>query len=251
MNSQAASLALLLFLGVFGCQAATSRKSFPLPAQEAPVLRIACLGDSNTSSNWRHWGDPGFVHGSGWCEQLVTELDEFSVQIENHAVGGARAIDSPPELLTSTGLALDGAHQLAAALAGEPPDLVLLAFVTNDLNPRDPRSPEEIVEALATLAGVAEAAGSTALVATAPAVFPKARTGASSPDPLRIEQVNALIRKTFPDDRRLDFDQGFLLFHYFDEMHLNTAGHTLRARQAAGAIRRALGLSPPRAAGRP
>ena len=206
-------------------------------------LRVACLGDSNTASDWQHRADPSFERGRGWCEQLGDHLAALVVEVDNRASAGARAVAKPPHQLRGSRRILSGPDQLAAALEAGPPDVVLFAFVTNDLHPNDPQLPEEIVATLLELAVTAEERGALAFIATAPPLRPHATPGRFSPDPAAIKRVNDLILQEIPAARRLDFDRDPRAEHYFDVIHLNAAGHALRAREAARVLRAALGMA--------
>ncbi len=224
-------------------------------AARGGTLRVACLGDSNTASDWQHRKDPSFERGHGWCEQLADHLGALVVEVDNRASAGARAVARPPHQLRGSRLILSGPDQLAAALAAGPPDVVLIAFVTNDLHPSDPQPSEEIIATLLELAVAAEERGVLAFLATAPMLRPHATPGRWSPEPAAIKLINDRIREEVPATRRLDFDRSPRADNYLDVIHLNAAGHTLRAREAARAIRAALGMAqesrdPPARSGR-
>ena len=114
----------------------------------------------------------------------------------------------------------------------DAPDVVLLAYGTNDLMRHT--SPEQVVAA--TLGHVLRAReeGVDAFVALTP---PAPQLGGDFGE--RVEALNALLRRAVHPDRILDFHSGFSAADFADTVHLDAGGQEKRARAAWAALRAA------------
>lgn len=179
---------------------------------EDGVLTISCLGDSNTDPNW--WVGPS------WCEQLAGLVSRRNVVLVNKGLGGGTAVDVPD-------WEYDGAGQMTETLEDDRPDVVVLAFGTNDIRFGYPVG--DVVAAYQTLKERAEATGAYVLFGLTPPL------GASFPD---AEQLNdgilgldwtlllshdptSLIDFVSPMVEHLDIEP--------DGIHINAAGQAKRA----------------------
>lgn len=198
---------------------------------------LACLGDSNTYADWQFKQHEGFPKGRGWCEQLAEYLGP-TVVLWNLATPGATAVrnqwpDLPPDVLFS------GFSQIEQALALDRPDIVLVAFGTNDVLPDHAADPATILAAHCEIAARARAAGALVLVATAPKPQPTHdREYRRSPETLA--RFNELLRASFTPDAVLDFEALLEPEDYFDDLHMNAAGQYKRAQEAKRKIEAAL-----------
>ena len=220
---------------------------------------IACLGDSNTDSTWQHEAPGGFSEERGWCERLE-DLFEGRVRTVNLGMGGATILDHP-ELLHGGDMeriAADARRQFRIALESARPDILILAFGTNDVLDDYGFAPDEIVHAYRRFWQMARAEGLLLLAATVPpvqpaeAVFqaPRFRGGGDGRSRADLEEVNRMLRARFPERLLVDFANGFSLEEFLDRVHLNEAGQERRARLAHQAVRRALRELPPVGAAR-
>ena len=175
--------------------------STPAIAQDPPAIgpvcseawgvgdvRVACLGNSNTQSDWQFARPDGFPREEGWCERLADDTNRVTTL--NCGWGGATA--SP----NASGFPyFQGAGQLEAALADPMVEIVILAFGTNDLgfslqNPDhlalDDPTPTAIADVIEMLADAGELAHPVAVrVGEGPRIdlvddrgLPPRRTGA-------------------------------------------------------------------------
>jgi len=175
--------------------------------------RLACLGDSNTTTL------PGFP---GWCERLVAMVDDADFVVVNVAAGGATVVS--PNLMFDS----DATLQMQRALARRP-DAVVLSFGTNDVF--QGRTRAEIQAAYLAQEAVARAAGVAVFVATTPPI-----AGCRRPSCPLVMASNALLRASFPG-RILEFFDGFAPEHFTaDGYHVSAAGQALRAERAFAEI---------------
>jgi lysophospholipase L1-like esterase len=196
------------------------------------VTRIACVGDSNTQSTWQGEVAGGFEPDRGWCEQLEALLARPDWKTINAGLGGTRAVQDP-----SIAPGWSGAVHLAYALDELAPDVVILAYGTNDLS-RSHATPPEVVEALRSLHTACSARNVFAFIALTPPL--PARDAAFN---ARVRELNALIREAFPPETVIDFWLNFEASDFFEDgIHLNASGQTKRARAAAAAIEHALAV---------
>lgn len=189
--------ALLLWL-------ATLSSCFPLVRDwnGDGAVRIAVLGDSNT--------EPYF--GLSWCDVLIAQYP--SVEWRCRGQGGAR-------------LTVHAGDMVTAALA-EAPDVVLLAFGTNDVVYI--RKPEQAFDALLALEKQIDTSGAVTLAALIPP-FPRA----GKPGRRGIAAYNTLVRKHF-GRRTIDFHTGMDSPEYSDGVHFYPAGQKQRAAVAAAVL---------------
>jgi lysophospholipase L1-like esterase len=166
------------------------------------VVRVAVLGDSNTT--------PYF--GLSWCDVLKAKY--AAVDWDCHGQGGANLIGNAAVMLT-------------AALAGAP-DVVLLAFGTNDVLAR--ATPEQAFGALLKLSARIEAAGAVTVPALIPP-FPKM----GAPGRVTIAAYNAMVKEHF-GARTIDFHTGMDDPELFDGVHFYPAGQKRRAVVAAAVL---------------
>jgi lysophospholipase L1-like esterase len=207
----------------------------------AHATRVACLGDSNTQSDWQIGRPDGFPTEQGWCERLAA-----AVTTVNCGWGGATA--SP----NATGAPyFQGQGQLDEALADPLVDFVILAWGTNDVgfalnNPShlllDDPTPAAIADVIAELAVAAESAGARVLVASSPHRVPPTDDQYSPGPPAfndTIDELNAEIFLRFPAATIVDFTTGFGPDDFLsDGLHVNSAGMAKRADAALEGIAR-------------
>lgn len=174
------------------------------------VLRLSCLGDSNTSIDLRRFP-------VSWCTAIAYFIWNPRFQTWNHSVIGATLIP---------GARISPAPEQLETALSRGADAVVLAFGTNDLFAGD--SPERIVTAYLKLVEQAEKSGLTVYVATTPPTNQKGAAGAAQVTPL-----NSLIEETFPSAQVIDFHSGFSAAHFLDGLHVTPVGQMLRAERAA------------------
>lgn len=174
------------------------------------VVKVACLGDSNTAANV----------APSWCTKLAVALP--GAVLINRAWGGTSALPGGPYPTA------DAEQQLNWALF-QWADVVVFAFGTNDLRLLN-ATPAALAGRLHDLAAMAEAAHVIAFVATvAPNYY----------DPgfdVLVADVNARLRAD-PALRIVDFDTNFGPELFLpNNIHLNSAGQELRAARALIAL---------------
>ena len=171
------------------------------------VYRLGCVGDSNTS----------LVSGlKKWCEIIRDGVSDPDFAVINVAVNGATV--NPNLRFTS-----DATMQMAEVLS-QAPDLLVLAFGTNDVF--QGRTPQQIHDAYLAQQPTADAAGVPFYVATTPPIIgcPNCTPG--------IEQGNDMLRATFAG-RVVEFYTGFGADEFNpDHYHLNSVEQQLRAERA-------------------
>jgi hypothetical protein len=182
------------------------------------VVLVGCLGDSNTAQ----------ITGPKWCAFLRDELPTVRTRVS--AAGGSGAIDLDG---TALGFPIAGSVYVDHLLAWPRlPDVAIEAWGTNDVLRGSRAAP--IVRALAKHARRLHRAGIGVLVATIPYVLGEPATNAM------IDRVNAAIVKRFAPCV-VDFTTAppATAEFYVNARHLNDLGQHVRARVAAGALRRA------------
>jgi lysophospholipase L1-like esterase len=189
------------------------------------VLRIACLGDSNTALL-----PPQRV--TTWCDELPAMLPRVSVRTgvtsaplpihtRNYGIGGAAVCPA---------LVPQAMNELATAL-DDHPDLIIAAFTTNDV--RLGRTPQQIV---ACFQALQHAAGAIPMIVLGPPViFPPDDDAAMAAAATALE---AAFRGRYIDSRT-----GFVRTMYSDGVHLNTKGQLVRARRVKLALEAAAARS--------
>ena len=181
------------------------------------VITIACLGDSNT------FADPK----PGWCDLLGEASPKWVMS--NRSWNGMSIIDFGESY---GGFKLAAAPHVDEVLTLDHPDVVILAFGTNDL--KHAAMPEAIVDAYAQAKAKIEATGARCLVALTPPTFPPDASGLNP----GIEALNAKVRQQFGSDV-VDFWSGMTRADFKpDGLHVNAAGHAKRAAAAREAITR-------------
>lgn len=228
----------------------------PAAAMPGPLLAdrngdgevvVACLGDSNTQSDWQAGAAGGFPASRGWCERLEA-LFGGRVRTVNLGVGGATAMLNSELPVGNDEATFDARGQFRIALQKYRPDIFLLAFGTNDLLERYSTRPKEVVMLYRELWLEARSEDLLLLVATVPAVqvpeqvrqaFRFSRGGGLHRQ-ADIETANRLIHASFPERLIVDFGSGFAPDDFLDRVHLNANGQEKRARTARQAILRAL-----------
>jgi len=189
-------------------------------------ITVACLGDSNTHRTSRD--------SPGWCERLEARLAEehpgkLGWETINRGWGGASAVG---------GSLRPARQQLGYSLENDRPDVVVMAYGTNDL--LGGASPGEVLLAYAQHRQRVLATGADFFVATTPPTLPATREVNAA-----IDALNALIVEGFPADRVIDFHDGVGPDEFVDDIHLGDAGHERRARAAAAALSAAAPVSEP------
>jgi lysophospholipase L1-like esterase len=197
------------------------------------IVTVVCLGDSNTM----------FDHVGGlrrsWCEQLDDAVANPNWHVVNRALLGMTAVDLGRTLGDYT-MYVDAPtpHPVTidATLRLDRADVVILAFGTNDLRPIGEKvaTPEQLVAAYQAHVRKLERGGvGLVLVALTPPTVPPSPAS----DVPRIEAANALLRRTFPADRLLDFwtgmgpeDFGYGTEH--DGVHIGPSGQRKRMQSA-------------------
>ena len=221
----------------------------PLPASvdrngDGQIV-VACLGDSNTDARWQNGKAGGFPPESGWCERLVDSLGDPRVRLVNLALGGATVGENTIGAPLGEGWRWVGEGQLRVALEKERPDLVLLAFGTNDILPKHGGDPAGVADSYNRLWRRLRAHDVLGFVALTPPVQRHARTGAYRRSPEVIAQTNARIREIFPDRLILDFHTDATADDFLDDLHLNERGQAKRAREARRKIVAAASVTAP------
>jgi lysophospholipase L1-like esterase len=205
--------AILGLVALAACQSAPDR----LDRDGDGVTRVACLGDSNT-----------FAHpGPGWCDLLGTASPHWVMS--NRSWNGMSVIDFGE---TYGGFVLAAAPHVDEVLTLDHPDVVILAFGTNDL--RHGATPQAIVEAYAQAKAKIERTGARCLIALTPPTQPPQSPTLNEPT----RDLNARLRAAFPADI-VDFWSGMTPAEFKpDGLHVNEAGHAKRAAAAREALLR-------------
>lgn len=166
------------------------------------VVRIVCMGDSNTEGAL-------VPERRSWCERLAARHPGWEVQN-----GGVRYAQA-------TGSGFISGWALLGMTLGSNPDAVLISLGTNDLANLG-RTPEETVDALVALRDQAVAANVDVFIGTIPPVFRAPGDGAAA----RIEAANAILARRLPADILMDFHAG-LERQDLDVggLHLGPSGH--------------------------
>lgn len=172
------------------------------------VVRIAVLGDSNSFILFPH----------AWTLALRRHLDAKEPgrwEVRSYARPHARITEYPANPLVSA------SHQIQQAEAHDPPpELVVLAFGTNDH--RSHRAAAEILGAYRAAARRL-GAGARVRIATTPACWD------DDCDPAAIAESNRMLRAAWPAEELIDFDswvvRGDLLP---DRVHFGAEGHRKR-----------------------
>ena len=181
------------------------------------VITIACLGDSNT------FADPK----PGWCDLLAEGSPGWVMS--NRSWNGMSIIDFGESY---GGFKLAAGPHVDEVLTLDHPDVVILAFGTNDL--KHAATPEAIVDAYAQAKAKIEATGARCLVALTPPAFPPDSSGLNP----GVNALNAKVREQFGSDV-VDFWSGMTRADFKpDGLHVNAAGHAKRAAAARDAIAR-------------
>jgi lysophospholipase L1-like esterase len=210
-------------------------------ARGSAAPRVACVGDSNTQSDWQIKRPDGFPADAGWCE-LLSE----TVTSVNCGWGGATASPNASDAPNF----FQGAGQLAAALSDPPADLVIIALGTNDVrfSIRDPDylllpdpTPAAFAEQIESLVATARSHGAQVLVATSPYYEQPTADHGPIPDGFndRLRELNAELSRRLPETMLIDFTSGFGPADFLDDgRHLNAAGMRKRAQAALAGIER-------------
>ncbi|MEW6270960.1 MAG: SGNH/GDSL hydrolase family protein [Thermodesulfobacteriota bacterium] len=204
---------------------------------------IACLGDSNTDSNWQYVRPGGFPPGGGWCEQLGSLLGGRATMV-NLGAPGATAVWTKLPPVAEQGIFFNGYDQLEHALAASCADVVLIAFGTNDVLPGYGYDAAGIVAAHLDLVRSAHDAGMLAFVATAPRPLPVPKRKFYSRSVEAVARFNELLRRALPPETILDFEARLVPEDSFDDLHMNLEGQRKRALEAKARIDGALARGP-------
>jgi lysophospholipase L1-like esterase len=162
-------------------------------------VTVVCLGDSNTR------GGILYPEADGWCERLGTSLPPATWRTINRGRNGATACDPgrPPD---GTGEPLVAAELLARSLAADHPDVVIVAFVTNDVVLGC--TVEATLAALHALARTIEASGAVPLIALGPPILPPGTSATVTGWNAKLDEINARVRAEFPARQLVDFASG-------------------------------------------
>jgi lysophospholipase L1-like esterase len=172
---------------------------------------VVCLGDSNTRRLERG--------PDTWCEVLAGLLPAERWRLVNRGLGGATAVH---------GASLYAAdRQVGYAVENDAPDAAILAYGTNDVRAGIPA--DEIVAATQALVLRLVEGGAVPFVALVPPIQPEAE----HPENAQVRALNAALRRTFPEERIVDFHADMAADDYVDALHLGAAGQRKRARAAA------------------
>lgn len=204
------------------------------------LLRIACIGDSNTNAA---------LQPDSWCGDLGNLLRpiDSNAQVIWEALFGATAKAFGLFWADNPTLPLDGAVYVNRTIGLVPqPDIAIVALGTNDVLHHIPdETPEEIVSALLEHLVALETAGIDGMVALVPPVGYPGRTPTID---RRVAAVNALLHATvpakdlvafdvFPDsDYDADVPPDPIRTAVRDGVHFNVAGMTHRATAALWAL---------------
>lgn len=189
MRPRGATAATLLLAATLstGC-----RDRAPHDVDGDGVVRITCLGDSNTMRLWTADAPPA------WCEHLADLVRDRGWTTFNMGMYGAGAIDMGEY---TGGVSLYAGDWIRDVLAkpDRRPDVAVLAYGTNDAK-RGYR-PAAIAQALLEERAMLEARGIRVLVATIP---PTSLPGPAFRNPV-IDRTNAMLRESLPPDAIVDF----------------------------------------------
>jgi lysophospholipase L1-like esterase len=178
-------------------------------------VRIACLGDSNTALVFAP---------RKWCEMLQDGVGARGWKTFNYGCSGATITDTGR--ITPDGAPLYGAPWVARARAEVAPDVVILAYLTNDVLLGIP--PRKAVAELERQYDELRAAGLRVLVALCPPFFPREPDHGAA-----VAEVNRRVRDRFPDEDVIDFFAPMLAADYADDgIHIKDAGQEKRAATA-------------------
>ncbi len=197
------------------------------------LVTVVCLGDSNTM----------FDHVGGqrraWCEQLDDAIANPNWHVVNRSLLGMTAVDLG-RMLGELTMYVDAPtpHPVTidATLRLDRADVVVLAFGTNDLRAitNELATPEQLVAAYQAHERKLRAGGvPLVLIALTPPTVPPSPAS----DLPRIDAANALLRRTFPADRLLDFSTGMVPADYgyrgeHDGVHIGQSGQRKRMETA-------------------
>jgi lysophospholipase L1-like esterase len=221
------------------------------------AITVACLGDSNTC-----WGMPaGATEGScpkveNWCSQWAemprqngsaAESEALPFHFLNFALGGATACDRPIAGDAHAMVQYEWAQDIEGKLRPDSPDIsferypkkrpdiVVLAFGTNDFRlhvDKSAATPESIRDCYQRVMDRAGADGVVAFVATTP----PARSSGDEAERRNnhVTRTNTALAGLIPDDRLIDFHRGFddASFSPGEDLHLNHSASCLRANRA-------------------
>ncbi|MDX2170774.1 MAG: GDSL-type esterase/lipase family protein [Deltaproteobacteria bacterium] len=209
MSRLASCVALaVLLLGSGACRTAPSR----LDRNGDGVVRVVCLGDSNSAL-----GDPRV--GDTWCEYLAARFPDW--QFVNQGKGFARA----------TGDTMLWGKALLQHVWRAAPDVLFIALGTNDLVAAR-QSPETAVAALLDFRAEAQRRNIEVAIATVPPALQQ------SPElQANIAAANRLLAAALPADRLIDFTSGLSEADFLpDGIHVNSRGQRKRADAAAATV---------------
>src|SRR3989344_448252 len=179
-------------------------------------ITVVCHGDSNTQAG-------GVSIGDGWCERLWGMINSVNLPTINRGIGGTTISDTGKYFL---GVESYAGHRIADSLLNDHPDAMVLAFGAVDL--MFGAITTDIVSEYARQKVNAETHG----VKTFIALTPYFATSYSNYETLNVKvgELDALIRATFPSGDILDFNSNVLPADYFsDGLHLNDSGQFKRA----------------------
>jgi lysophospholipase L1-like esterase len=208
-----------------GCGAREQRPSDRWDLDGDGVARVAVLGDSNSFTYLPH----------NWTLALRKHLrrtERGRWRIAAFARPGARITDHLPDRR------LSGAYQIEQVLAVRPPpEVVILAFGTNDV--RGGRTVGDVLDAYRT-ATTRLGAVARVRIATTPPCWDE------HCDPAAIAALNQALRETGPPAELLDFDSWVTREHVLpDLVHFNAPGHWKRLMAALDMLLEHAPVTPP------
>jgi len=206
-------VATLILVVSMGCQSGPPN----LDRDGDGVTRVACFGDSNTTD----------AKGPSWCNLLGEEFPMWVMS--NRSSFGMTIVDTGA---TYGGFDLAARPHLDEILTIDHPDVVILAFGTNDFFRG--AKPQAIVDAYAEAKARIERVGGRCLVALTPPTQPPQSPGLDE----AIRDLNARLAKAFPGEI-VDFWTGMTAADYKpDGLHVNASGQVKRAAAARRALLR-------------
>lgn len=209
MPSRRLRRALLLLLLV----AAACRSAAPADRNGDGVVRVVCLGDSNSAL-----GDPRV--GDTWCEYAAARFPDW--QFVNQGRGFARVM----------GNTMLWGKALLQHVWRVQPDILLIALGTNDLLSAE-QAPQQVVEALLDFRAEAQQRNIDVAIATIPPSFRH-----SAELRANVDVANRLLAEALPADRLIEFNAGMERADFLpDGLHVNADGQRKRGAAAAAVLR--------------
>lgn len=174
------------------------------------AIKVTCIGDSNTGTAVKVTGV------TSWCDYFSEKVKAKGWIVTNRGVSGTSATEQGPGML-NTALKLD------------QPDLVIMAYGTNDVGYYK-HDAQTTVNSYKKLVNVAQSGGARSIVATSPPQLCYALVGLTE-DP--VGPLNSLLKSSFLSEDLLDF---YSIMNpstdFRDCIHMNNSGQQKRAEAA-------------------